>query len=116
MADTWPVGDAMERGTGAGGLMAFARGFANAVGAGASNGFGLGDASSGMAGGAGQGSQIRQGFADRIKTGAQDAVLSQYPGRGVLWEYGADGVQVLPLGYAAGAAAVLVLLLVLGVL
>lgn len=111
MADTWPNGDPLER---KGGVAGFFTGLANAVGAGASSGFGLGDASSGMAGGAAEGSRVREGFADRLKQGAQDAVLSQYPGYQTLWTYGAGGVQVLPSGWLAIGAAGLGLWLLMG--
>lgn len=119
MAAPWNDGDPQSYpystgGPSSGGLMGFLKGFADVVGGGAASGYGLGDASSGMAGGAAEGSRIRESFGDRLKQGAQDAVLSQYPGYQSLWTYGADGVQVLPSGWLVLAGAGVGLWLLLG--
>lgn len=117
MADTWPVGDPLERGNGGGaggGLIGAISGFAGVVGAGASRGFGLGDAASGMAGTAEEPPAVRETFADRLRAGAQDAVLGQYPGYRTLWNYDASGLHVTQKGWIVVAGAGFALWLMLG--
>lgn len=108
MADTWPMDDPLE--DDGGGLWGTLSGIAGAVGKGASAGFGMGDASAGMAGGAVQTPPLL----DKLKQGATDLTLGQYPGYGELWTYDTrDGVQVQPQGWAILGAAGVVLWLVL---
>lgn len=106
MADTWPVNDPLERGSG--GIAGFFKGLAGAVGAGAANGFGLGDAASGMAGQTAQGQTEAKPFFETVKRNATDAVLGQYPGYGDLWTYDtAGGLDVTEKGWIVlGVAAV----------
>lgn len=96
MADSWPVGDPME--TGSGGLWGALTGIAGAVGKGAGAGFGLGEA----------GGAVHVPMLDKLGQGVTDMTLSQYPGYGDLWTYDArDGVEVTAAGAVAlGVAAV----------
>lgn len=100
VADTWPVGDPLERGNsgGAGGLFSS---FANVIGGGVKSGFGLGDASSGMAAPI---PPVRQSWAERVAETATEKVMDQYPGHGILWTYD-GGIRVTPAGWAAAAVA-----------
>lgn len=79
-------------------------GILGVIGGGAQAGFGLGDAASGMAGNGGF-AEVGKTVGRAVARGAQDAYLDQYPGYGELWTYGAGGIGVTSLGWAAVAIA-----------